>query len=79
MRVEDQVLIIFAVSNNFCNDVPVEDMKRFEKELIEFARYHHADLLEELKNTNNFGKELQAKAAEVVKEFKAGFVPGKNE
>ncbi|MCI7642141.1 MAG: F0F1 ATP synthase subunit alpha, partial [Subdoligranulum variabile] len=43
MRVEDQVLIIFAVSNNFCNDVPVEDMKRFEKELIEFARYHHAE------------------------------------
>ena len=79
MRVEDQVLIIFAVSNNFCNDVPVEDMKRFEKELIEFARYHHADLLEELKNTNNFGKELQARAADVVKEFKAGFVPGKNE
>ena len=79
MRVEDQVLIIFAVSNNFCNDVPVEDMKRFEKELIEFARYHHTDLLEELKNTNNFGKELQARAADVVKEFKAGFVPGKNE
>ena len=52
---------------------------RSEKELIEFARYHHADLLEELKNTNNFGKELQARAADVVKEFKAGFVPGKNE
>ena len=79
MRVEDQVLIIFAVSSNFCNDVPVEDMIRFEKELIEFAEYHHADLLAELKNTKNFDKELQAKAAEVVKEFKAGFVPGKNE
>ena len=79
MRVEDQVLIIFAVSSNFCNDVPVEDMKRFEKELIEFAEYHHADLLAELKNTKNFDKELQAKVAEVVKEFKAGFVPGKNE
>ena len=79
MRVEDQVLIIFAVSNNFCNDVPVEDMKRFEKELIEFARYHHADLLDELKSTKNFDKELQAKAADVVKEFKASFVPGKNE
>ena len=79
MRVENQVLIIFAVSSNFCNDVPVEDMKRFEKELIEFAEYHHADLLAELKSTKNFDKELQAKVAEVVKEFKAGFVPGKNE
>ena len=73
------MLIIFAVSNNFCNDIPVEDMKRFEKELIVFARYNHADLLDELKTTNNFGKELQAKVAEVVKEFKTSFVPGKNE
>ena len=73
MRVEDQVIIIFAVSNNFANDIPVEDMKRFEKELIEYARYHNPELLEELKTTKNFNDELQERTAAVVKEFKETF------
>ncbi|MBR5309819.1 MAG: F0F1 ATP synthase subunit alpha [Oscillospiraceae bacterium] len=73
MRVEDQVLIIFAVSDNHTNDIAVEDIKRFEKELIEFARYRYPELLQEIKTTKNFDKELQAKTAAVVEEFKATF------
>ncbi|MBO4360108.1 MAG: F0F1 ATP synthase subunit alpha [Eubacteriaceae bacterium] len=76
MKVEDQVLIIFAVSNNFCNDIEVSDMKRFEKELIEFANLSHADVLKELKTTSKFDKELMDKAAAVVNEFKLTFKPG---
>ncbi len=78
MRVEDQVLIIFAVSNNFTNDIPVEDMKRFEKELIEYARYHNPELLDELKTTKNFDGELQSKVGALVKEFKESFQAGEN-
>lgn len=73
MKVEEQVLIIFAVSNNFCNDIAVSDMKRFEKELIEYANLSHADLLKELKTTKDFDNELMQKAADVVKEFKLTF------
>jgi F-type H+-transporting ATPase subunit alpha len=78
MRVEDQVLIIFAVSDNHTNDIPVEDIKRFEKELIEFARYRYPELLQEIKTTKNFDKELQAKVAAVVEEFKATFKAEEN-
>lgn len=78
MRVEDQVLIIFAVSNNYANDVPVEEMKRFEKELIEFARYRYPEVLEELKTTKNFDKELQERVSALVKEFKETFNKGEN-
>ncbi len=73
MRVEDQVLIIFAVSDNHTNDIPVEDIKRFEKELIEFARYRYPEILDEIKKTKNFDKELQSKVAAVVEEFKTTF------
>ncbi|MBQ2302683.1 MAG: F0F1 ATP synthase subunit alpha [Oscillospiraceae bacterium] len=78
MRVEDQVLIIFAVSDNHTNDIPVEDIKRFEKELIEFARYRYPELLQEIKTTKNFDKELQAKVAAVVEEFKTTFKAEEN-
>ena len=76
MMVEEQVLIIFAVSNNFCNDIEVSDMKRFEKELIEFANLSHADVLKELKTTKKFDKELMDRTAEVINEFKLTFKPG---
>ena len=78
MRVEDQVLIIFAVSDNHTNDIAVEDIKRCEKELIEFARYRYPELLQEIKTTKNFDKELQAKVAAVVEEFKATFKAEEN-
>ena len=76
MKVEDQVLIIFAVSNNFCNDIEVSDMKRFEKELVEFANLSHADVLKELKTTQKFDKELMDRTAEVINDFKLTFKPG---
>lgn len=75
MKVEDQVLAIFAVANNYANDIAVEDMKRFEKELVEYARLSHSDLLEELKTTKDFDKELMQKTADVISEFKLTFVP----
>ncbi|MBR2041023.1 MAG: F0F1 ATP synthase subunit alpha [Oscillospiraceae bacterium] len=78
MRVEDQVLIIFAVSDNHTNDIPVEDIKRFEKELIEFARYRYPELLQEIKTTKNFDKDMQARTAAVVEEFKATFMAEEN-
>ncbi len=79
IKVEEQVLIIFAVSNNFCNDVAVKDMKRFEKELVEYARLSHAELLKELKTTKDFDKELMQRAADAVKEFKLTFKPSETE
>ena len=54
-------------------------MKRFEKELVEYARLSHADLLNELKTTKDFDKELMQKAADAVKEFKLTFKPSETE
>lgn len=75
MKVEEQVLAIFAVSNNYANDIAVEDMKRFEKELVEYARLSHSDLLNELKTAKDFDKELMQKTADVINEFKLTFKP----
>jgi len=67
--------MIFAVSNNFTNDIEISDMKRFEKELIEYATLNNSDLMAELKTSRDFSKELMQKAAEVVTNFKLVFKP----
>ena len=49
-RVEDQVAIIFAGSKNLLRDVPVNKVKEFETEYVEFLRAKHSDALATLKS-----------------------------
>ncbi len=47
--VEDQVAIIYAGSKNLLKDVPVNKVKEFEVEYIEFLNAKHRDVLDTLK------------------------------
>jgi F-type H+-transporting ATPase subunit alpha len=48
-KVEDQVAIIYAGSKNLLRDVPVNKIKEFERDFIEFLRGKHSDVLSTLK------------------------------
>ena len=47
--VEDQVAIIYAGSKNLLKDVPVEKVKEFERDFIEFLNAKHRNILDTLK------------------------------
>ena len=47
--VEDQVAIIYAGSKNLLSKVPVEKVKEFERDYIEFLNAKHRDVLDQLK------------------------------
>ncbi|WP_422106699.1 F0F1 ATP synthase subunit alpha [Winogradskyella sp.] len=47
--VEDQVAIIYAGSKNLLRDVPVNKVKEFERDYIEFLNAKHRDALDTLK------------------------------
>ena len=47
--VEDQVAIIYAGSKNLLRDVPVEKVKEFERDYLEFLNAKHRDVLDTLK------------------------------
>ncbi|MFT6370822.1 MAG: F-type H+-transporting ATPase subunit alpha [Maribacter sp.] len=69
--VEDQVAIIYAGSKNLLRDVPVEKIKEFERDYIEFLNVKHRGILDTLKagkltdevtdTLNTVCKELSAK------------------
>ena len=48
-KVEDQVAIIYAGSKNLLKDVPVEKVKEFERDYLEFLNAKHRDVLDTLK------------------------------
>ncbi|MGS0973235.1 MAG: F0F1 ATP synthase subunit alpha [Candidatus Izemoplasmataceae bacterium] len=73
MDVEKQVISIFALTKGFLDDVKIEHIKRFEKELHDFFEddEHGAKLLGLIQKTTNLPEEDEIK--EVIKRFKKVF------
>jgi len=51
MAVEEQVVVIFAGTRGYLDPIPVEDVQRFEKELLEHMRSRHGGLLGEIRES----------------------------
>ncbi|HVM15380.1 MAG TPA: F0F1 ATP synthase subunit alpha [Egibacteraceae bacterium] len=72
--VEEQVLAIWAVTNGKLDAIPVDDAKRFEDELREYARSRHGDLLETLRE-EKLSDEVVERLEKVVDDFAESFRP----
>ena len=49
MPVEEQVVVVFAGTKGYLDDLPVTEVRRFERELLEYMRTRHGSLLEDVK------------------------------
>ncbi|MCQ9163293.1 MULTISPECIES: F0F1 ATP synthase subunit alpha [unclassified Arthrobacter] len=70
--VEDQVVSIWAGTNGYLDDVPVQDVSRFEKEFLEHLR-HATSILTTLAQTNVMADETVDALKAAITDFKAGF------
>jgi F-type H+-transporting ATPase subunit alpha len=70
MAVEDQVVVIYAGTRGHLDDIPVEDVQRFEAELLQFMSDRHGDLMRTIHDTGELDQDLLESA---VVAFKAGF------
>jgi F-type H+-transporting ATPase subunit alpha len=73
MPVEEQVVSIFLGTGGHLDSVPVEDVKRFEAELLDHMRASEEKFLEGIRTTQKLGEEEQDKLTEIIKHFKKGF------
>ena len=71
LPVENQVLIIFALTKGYLDDIPVEDITRFEDELNHWAASNATDLLSEIRETG--GLPDADKFDTAITEFKKSF------
>lgn len=71
MNVEKQVVSIYAATKGFLDDIPVADVKRFEKELHAYIDHNKKDIFDTIANTKELPPEDQLNAA--INEFKKGF------
>jgi len=70
---EKQVVIIFAGVNGFLDDIEVEEVKRFERELFRFMDSEHPEVLKSLKEKEEISDELEADLKKSIEEFKSQF------
>jgi F-type H+-transporting ATPase subunit alpha len=71
---EDQVIAIFTATNGLMDDVSVENIRRFEAELIAFMKDKKADVRKEIAEKKAIDDELKTKLVAAVGEFKKGFI-----
>src|SRR5947207_2004262 len=70
MDVEKQVLVIWAATNGYVDDVPVENVRRFETELLRFAEDSHPGLLQSIREKKTITDEIKADLQQALKDFK---------
>ena len=70
--VEDQIAIIYAGSKNLLRDVPVEKVKEFEKDYLEYLNAKHRDMLDTLK-AGKLTDEVTDTLVAVAKELSAKY------
>jgi len=69
MPVEEQVVIIYAVTNGYLDDIPVSNIRRFEKELLSYCRSSYRDLLDDIVEVGKMTDEIEEPLKEVITEF----------
>jgi F-type H+-transporting ATPase subunit alpha len=71
--VEEQVVVIYAGTKGYLDDVPVGDVTRFENELVQYVKSNHEGLLNAIREKKALpdGNELE----EAVRAFQKRFSP----
>ncbi len=71
LPVEKQILIIYAVSNGYVDDYPIEKVSTYEKELYSFFDTKYPELLKDIKAKKEIGDDLKDSILKALDELKA--------
>ena len=63
LKVEQQVVVLYAGTNGHLDGIPVEDVKRYEAGLLEWFETRHRDMLDSIRDTGKIEDEDALKAA----------------
>jgi F-type H+-transporting ATPase subunit alpha len=72
--VELQILVIFAGTHGYVDDLPVQEVRRFEQRLVRYITDHQGDLRGEILKKKQLDEELTARVKEVLDEFKKEYM-----
>ena len=73
LSVERQILIIYAGTNGFVDELPLTALKKYEQELYSFIESKHPDIFADILKKRELDNDLRAKLNKALEEFKGTF------
>ena len=77
LKVEHQVLIIYAVVNNYLKDIKVEDIAEFQNELFDYVESAHPSVTGAIRETGDLSEETENELKEALDECVSKFLKTK--
>ncbi|HPT83907.1 MAG TPA: F0F1 ATP synthase subunit alpha, partial [Limnochordia bacterium] len=74
MPVEEQAVALYVAVNGYLDSIAVQDVVRFERELLEFLRKERSELMSKLRTEKKFTEELEEELKKAIVAFKKEFV-----
>jgi F-type H+-transporting ATPase subunit alpha len=76
LPVEQQVMALFAGTQGYLDDLPVERVRTFESEFLAFMDQRYPDVRHEIRETKDLSDEVEKKLRAGIEEFRARFMSG---
>jgi F-type H+-transporting ATPase subunit alpha len=73
LPVERQVIAVWAGTSGYLDDVPVEDIGRFEDEFLDYLQRSHSGIYDAIRETGDLSEDTTTALKDAVDEFRAGF------
>ncbi len=73
LKVEEQVVVIYAGVNGYLDKLPVGDVGRFEDEFLRSIRTKHEDILDAIRSEKQLSSDTEAKLKSAVEAFSKAF------
>ena len=72
--VEEQVVMLYAAVNKYLLDLPVKEVKKFNKNLLRHIRDNNPEILESISRTGDMNNDMEEKLAEVIENFRKNYI-----
>jgi F-type H+-transporting ATPase subunit alpha len=77
MAVEEQIEIIYTVVNGYLDDVPLDRVKDFEEEFLQYMRVRHPEIGEAIASEREISEKTEVSLKEAIEDFKRTFLAGR--
>jgi F-type H+-transporting ATPase subunit alpha len=73
LAVERQVVVVWAGTSGFLDDVPVEDVARFEEEFLDSVQRNHKGIYDAIRETGELSDDTTTALKDAIDEFRKEF------
>ncbi|MGO9218822.1 MAG: F0F1 ATP synthase subunit alpha [Streptosporangiaceae bacterium] len=74
--VERQVVSLWTGTNGYLDDVPLDDVGRFEREFLDYVHRERPGIYDSIRETRDLSDDTASALKEAVEEFRRGFTVG---